>query len=148
MKSTLWLAGLFLPFAAFAADCPKNQPKDGSALIQLEQNWAEALARHDVDAIGCILAEEFQDVDPEGQLHDRTETLAAVPHHKPGSNHLSELHPHVYGDFGYIRGLATLVDAQGTTIARVRFTDIYVYREGRWLAVAGQESLLPRETTK
>jgi hypothetical protein len=27
--------------------------------------------------------------------------------------------------------------------AKVRFTDVYVYREGRWLAVAGQETLLP-----
>ncbi|MGH9545698.1 MAG: hypothetical protein ACRD23_10825 [Terriglobales bacterium] len=47
------------------------------------------------------------------------------------------------GDSGYIRGLATLVDGQGKTVARVRFTDIYVYRGQRWLAVAGQESLLP-----
>jgi hypothetical protein len=49
----------------------------------------------------------------------------------------------VFGDSGYIRGLATLVDAQGKTVARVRFTDIYVYRGTRWLAVAGQETLLP-----
>ena len=54
----------------------------------------------------------------------------------------SSLDPHVFGDFGYIRGLATLVDGQGKTKARVRFTDIYVYRDQRWLAVAGQESLL------
>jgi hypothetical protein len=26
---------------------------------------------------------------------------------------------------------------------KVRFTDIYVYREGRWQCVAGQESLVP-----
>lgn len=144
MKLALWLALLSVPAAAFAADCPKNQPKDGSALVQLEQNWAEALSHHDTDAVGCILADEFQDVDPDGQLHDRAETLAAVPHRKPGVNRLSELQPQVYGDVGYIRGLATLVDADGNVKARVRFTDIYVYREGRWLAVAGQESLLPQ----
>ena len=143
MKSALWLALLFLPVSSFAAGCPANQPKDGSALIQLEQNWAEALSRHDADAVGCILADEFQDVDPEGQLHNRAETLGAIPKRKPGTNQLSELTPHVYGDFGYIRGLATLVDANGNTKARVRFTDVYVYRDGRWLAVAGQESLLP-----
>jgi hypothetical protein len=143
VRPTLWLALLFLPVASFAAGCPTNQPKDGSALVQLEQNWAEALARHDADAVGCILADEFQDVDPEGQLHNRAETLAAIPHRKPGTNQLSELTPQVYGDFGYIRGLATLVDAGGNTRARVRFTDVYIYRDGRWLAVAGQESLLP-----
>jgi ketosteroid isomerase-like protein len=127
----------------FAANCPSNQAKDGNALIQLEQSWAHALEARDADAVGCILADEFQDADPSGQLHDRAETLAQIPHRRPGKNILSELTPHVFGDSGYIRGLATLVDAQGKTVARVRFTDIYVYRDQRWLAVAGQETLLP-----
>jgi Domain of unknown function (DUF4440) len=127
----------------FAAPCPAHQPKDGNALIQIEQSWAQALEVRDANAVGCILAEEFQDVDPNGQLHDRAETLGQIPHRRPGKNILSELTPHVFGDSGYIRGLATLVDGQGKTVARVRFTDIYVYRGTRWLAVAGQETLLP-----
>jgi len=32
---------------------------------------------------------------------------------------------------GIIRGLATAVDAKGYSPG-VRFTDIYVYRDGRW----------------
>src|SRR6266849_10465542 len=127
----------------FAGDCPAAHTKDGSALIQLEQTWAKALEMHDADAVGCILAEEFQDADPSGKLHDRAETLAQIPHRRPGKNILSELDPHGFGDSGYIRGLATLVDAQGNTAARVRFTDIYVYRDHRWQAVAGQVTLLP-----
>jgi hypothetical protein len=50
---------------------------------------------------------------------------------------------HVHGDFGYIRGLATARDLQGLIKMKVRFTDIYVYREGRWQCVAGHESLVP-----
>ena len=125
-----------------AANCPSAQLKDGNALVQLEKAWASALEVHDADAVGCMLADEFQDADPNGKLHGRAETLAQIPHRRPGKNLLSELDPHVFGDFGYIRGLATLVDAQGKTLAEVRFTDIYVYRGQRWLAVAGQESLL------
>ena len=120
-----------------AASCPTHQAKDGNALIKIEQAWAQALEVRDADAVGCILADEFQDADPSGQLHDRAETLAQIPHRRPGKNILSELTPHVFGDSGYIRGLATLVDAQGGTMARVRFTDIYVYRNGagsRWPA--------------
>ena len=143
MKILLCLALLGLAaLPAFAATCPQ-QPRDADALVQLEQTWAKALEAHDADAVGCILAEEFQDADPTGKLHDRAETLAQVPHRRPGKNILSELDPHLIGESGYIRGLATLVDAQGNTIARVRFTDIYVYRDHRWLAVAGQETLLP-----
>jgi ketosteroid isomerase-like protein len=55
---------------------------------------------------------------------------------------LSELHAHVNGDSGYIRGLATAVDAQGKVAFRVRFTDVYVYRDGRWQCVAGHESMV------
>ncbi len=130
----------------FGTNCPTHQAKDGNALIQIEQSWAQALEVRDADTVGCILAEEFQDADPSGQLHDRAETLAHIPHRRPGKNVLSELTPHVFGDSGYIRGLATLVDGQGKTVARVRFTDIYVYRDQRWLAVAGQETLLPEAT--
>jgi hypothetical protein len=132
---------------ARAASCPSPQSQDGNALIQIEQSWAKALEVRDADAVGCILADEFEDADPSGKLYTRAETLAQIPHRRPGQNILSELNPHVFGDTGYIRGLATLVDTQGKTVARVRFTDIYVYRDQRWLAVAGQETLLP-ETAK
>ena len=55
---------------------------------------------------------------------------------------LSDLHSHVQGDFGYIRGMAAAIDAQGKTVAKVRFTDVYAYRDGRWQCVAGHESLI------
>ena len=144
MKSLLWLVVVALSLLPLhAANCPAPQPKNGDALIHLEQTWASALELHDVEAVGCILAEEFQDADPGGKLINRSDTLAQIPHRRPGKNILSELEPHIFGDFGYIRGLATLVDGQGKTLARVRFTDIYVYRNQRWQAVAGQESLIP-----
>src|SRR5258708_25791070 len=71
-----------------AASCPAPQPKDASALVHLEQNWAQALEGHDADAVGCILAEEFQDADPNGKLHGRAATLAQIPHRRPGKNML------------------------------------------------------------
>jgi hypothetical protein len=132
---------IFAPIACWAS-CPSGQAKDEAALVQIEQTWAKALEQHDAAAVGCILANEFEDADPNGALHNRAETMANVPHRRPGSNKLSELHPHVYGDFGYVRGLNTVVDPSGKVLARVRFTDIFVYRDGRWVAVAGQESLL------
>jgi len=144
VKYAIWLA-IFAGVTACnctATTCPGGQAKDGSALVQQEQHWAKALEQHDSEALGCILADEFQDFDPGGIVYDRADTLAGVPHRRPGSNQLSELQPHAYGDIGYIRGLATLVDAEGKVRARVRFTDIYLYREGRWQAVAGQESLV------
>jgi hypothetical protein len=139
------LAVLLLGGAAYATDCPVGQAKDGSVLIQMERSWARALEQRDAATLGCILADEFQDVGAGGKLTDRATTLAKAGTPSPGlapHHELSELQPQVQGEFGYIRGMATAVDAQGKVLARVRFTDVYVYRNGRWQCVAGQETMI------
>ena len=128
---------------ALAAGCPTGQAKDEGALFQAEQRWAKALEEKDPAALACILGAEFQDAGPDGQLTDRATTLAKAGDHKAPQHQLTGMQARVYGDFGYIRGLATAVDEQGKVLVQVRFTDIYVYREGRWQAVAGHESILP-----
>jgi ketosteroid isomerase-like protein len=139
---TLLAILLALASSAFAADCPRNQPKTKAALIELEQNWAAALSHKDVDSVACMVADEFEDADVDGSLHTRSQTLEHIPNRKPGVNHLSEIRAHVEGNSGFTRGLATLVDASGKVIARVRFTDVFTYRDGRWQALAGHETLL------
>ncbi|MGA3088679.1 MAG: nuclear transport factor 2 family protein [Terriglobales bacterium] len=139
---TLLVWPLALATSAFAADCPKNQPKTEAALIEVEQSWAAALSRKDAEAVACLVADEFEDADVDGSLLSRGQMLEHIPNRKPGVNHLSEMRAHVEGDSGFTRGLATLVDSSGKVVARVRFTDVFTYREGRWQALAGQESLV------
>src|SRR5215467_15823357 len=112
------MLAVMLAASGWAAECPKHA-KDASSLSQIEQTWAKALTDHHTEAVVCIMAPEYQDADTEGQLHDRATMLARVPQRKPGANVLSELDPHVYGDVGYIRGLATLVDPTGKVVAKV-----------------------------
>jgi ketosteroid isomerase-like protein len=127
-----------------AAPCPSGQLKTPDTLAQIERTWATALEQRDTAALACILGEEFQDTDPEGAISDHAATLTKAANHRPVHHELQDLNAHVYGDFGYIRGLATAADAQGKIVARVRFTDIYVYRDQRWQAVAAHESMLPQ----
>jgi hypothetical protein len=140
VKYLFWI--LLLSSVGYAAPCPAAQAKDGSALVAAEQNWARSLEHQDVLTLGCILADEFEDAGPDGKLTDRATTLAKAAQPRAVHHELSDLHPHVQGEFGYIRGQAAAVDAQGKTVARVRFTDVYVYRDGRWQCVAGHESML------
>jgi ketosteroid isomerase-like protein len=142
VKTLILLATVVFAASAFAADCPKSQPKTEAALMQAEQNWAAALNRKDADAVACLLAEEFEDADIDGSLHTRAQTLEHIPNKKPDTNQLSEMRAHVDGSLGFTRGLATLLDPSGKVVARVRFTDVFTYRDGRWQALAGQESLL------
>ena len=137
---------LMLTLSAVGADCPKDQPKTEAFLIQIEQNWADALSHKDAASVACMVAEEFEDADVDGSLHNRSQMLDHIPQRKPGANHLSELRAHIEGNMGFTRGLATLVDSSGNVVARVRFTDVFTYRDGRWQALVGQESLLGNAT--
>jgi len=127
---------------ALAAECPKDEPKRESALLAVEHHWADALTHKDADAISCLLANEFEDADVDGSLHTRAEALARVPQRKPHTNRLTEMRAHIDGNSGFVRGLNEILDPDGKVVARVRFTDIFTYRDGRWQALAGQETLL------
>jgi hypothetical protein len=142
VKIPIVLVVFLLSLPALAADCPKNQPKTEAALLELEQNWAQALGRHDADTIACMVADEFEDADVDGSLHTRSQMLKHIPQRKPGSNHLTALRAQIEGNFGFVRGLNEVLDLSGKIVARVRFTDIFTYRDGRWQALAGQETLL------
>jgi ketosteroid isomerase-like protein len=127
---------------AWSASCANGQAKDEATLLQLEQTWAKALEEHDANTVSCLTADEFQDAGTDGAVHDRAAVLARVPKRGPNSNHLDDMHAHLYGDVAYVRGVNQVSDPSGKLVARVRFTDIFVYREGRWQAVAGQETLM------
>lgn len=142
MKILILLIALLLSLPAGAAECPKNQPRTEAALLELEQNWAQALGRHEADTVACIVADEFEDADVDGSLHTRSQMLAHIPQRKPGSNHLTEMRAYVEGNFGFVRGLNEVLDPGGKAKARVRFTDIFTYRDGRWQALAGHETLV------
>jgi ketosteroid isomerase-like protein len=139
---TLVLLVAVLSGPVFASDCPKNQPKTEAALLELEHHWADALTHKDADAVSCILADEFEDADVDGSLHSRAEALAHIPQRKPWTNRLTEMRTYVDGNSGFARGLNEILDADGKVVARVRFTDIFTYRDSRWQALAGQETLV------
>ena len=138
------LLSLLLCSLARGAVCPDGQPKNEAALLQVEHEWLRAAEHHDTAALGCILADEFEEADFAGALIDRRTMLASAS--KPSSGHyeLADLHAHVYGDFAYVRGKGMSND-NGVLTAKTRFTDIFVYREGRWQCVAGHESHFPEE---
>jgi hypothetical protein len=126
----------------WGAACPPGQSREEKALLEQEEKWAKALDQNDVQAVGCLLAEEFQDADVNGAVHNRAEMLARAAQPRKGMNRLESMHAHIYDQAGYVRGLNRVVDSSGKVLATVRFTDVFVYRDGRWQAVAGQETMV------
>jgi ketosteroid isomerase-like protein len=136
---------LLLCSMAHATTCPKGQPRDQAALVQIEHEWLRAAEQHDMAALGCILADEFEEADSTGELIDRAAMLASAAKPSNGHTELSDLHAHVYGNFAYVRGLGVTKGDNGKPPAKNRFTDIFVYRDGRWQCVAGHESRFPEK---
>jgi hypothetical protein len=141
MKQVFWL--LLLCPLAYASPCPTGQTKDEGALVQVEETWAQSLEKQDVAALACILADEFEEAGPAGLLSDRARVLARAAQPSDVHYELAELHAHLYGDFGYIRGVAVGAKDHGRLKVKTLFTDVFVYREGRWQCVAGHDSFLP-----
>jgi hypothetical protein len=142
MKTALILSFLGCAIPLFAANCPRGQARDEKTLVQLEEKWAKALDQHDSQVISCLLADEFQDADVNGAVHDLSEMLARVAQPRRGMNRLEDMRAHIYGHAGFVRGINRVSDSTGKVVATVRFTDIFVYRDTRWQAVAGQETLV------
>ena len=140
MKIVFFL--LLLCSSAYCATCPTGQATDEAALVQIEHTWVQAAEKHDSAVLGCLLAKEFEEADFDGSLINRSTML--VNSMKPGNGHsdLVDLHVHVYGGVAYVRGIGVNSN-NGRPAGKTRFTDIFVYRDGRWQCVAGHESRFP-----
>ena len=141
MKIVLFL--LLLGSPAYGANCPTGQLKGEATLVEIEHTWLRAVEQQDAAALACILADEFEEADFEGALISRSTMLARAAKPRKGHDELEDLHAHVYGDVAYVRGIGVHVE-NGRPAGKSRFTDIFVYRDGRWQCVAGHESHFPK----
>lgn len=132
-----------------SAQCDKaKQERSEKALLEMENRWVTALDRRDPKAVDCLLAEEFLDSDTTGQLRTRQQVLDAVPNRKTYAQQLVDLRPALYGDIGIVRGVNRITDKDGKEVARVRFTDVFRYRDGQWRAISGHETMVQAPETK
>jgi len=50
----------------------------------------------------------------------------------------------IYGDTAVVNGVVIASDESGNEVERSVFTDVFVYRDGRWQAVNAQENRVER----
>ncbi|HVI99166.1 MAG TPA: nuclear transport factor 2 family protein [Sphingomonas sp.] len=134
------MLGLLLGLAA-TTQCP-HDPATTAGLRAAEADWVAAIETHDVARLGCRLAVEFTDADWRGRRVPRAAVLARLPTRDHGRLALSDLEVAIHGAVGTVRGVNTQTAADGTLAGRVRFTDLFVHRDGRWQAIAAQETVI------
>lgn len=133
-------AGPKLPkqFSASSSPSPKQAP-DNAGVIAQEKRWVAALHDRNRAALESILADDFVDISWSGAVRRKADMLAALNTDRTYSNQISELKAVVYGGTAIARGVNTISSAN-RQVTKLRFTDVFVYRRGAWIAVSAQET--------
>jgi hypothetical protein len=148
--AALFLAVLIgvIPRAALAQGAEKGE----SRLMQVEQQWLAALRKHDNAALDCILARDWIDNSSSGRVLTRADVLGRPPGAVPSSKrkvtqHFDGTRVRIYGDVGVVTGrvVTQITDLPNgeTQMRQTLFTDVLLWREGRWQAVSSQETVIP-----
>lgn len=144
------LAAVFLSSAQTngpATSGQTTQPQAEQTLQNLEREWGNAVAHHDVETINRIQAEEFEFTDPAGQIWTKARALESIRNGQlqVDSFEMSEFKIRIYGDTAVVNfrvvwnGTFGEADISGPQ----RMTDIFVRRDGNWQCVASQATRIP-----
>jgi ketosteroid isomerase-like protein len=122
----------------------KNTASVEDAIRALESRRAEALLKADTKALADMVADDFIEISRLGQLRTKADNIRDIASGdlKLISVKYEDLKVRVYGEVAILIGIADNTGtARGTPFAgKIRYTRIFVRREGRWQAVMMQQT--------
>ena len=137
-----------LGVAASAAQRPLA-PSDQEVLVDLERRWNAAFYQKDAAFIETILADDFVATYDDGSRGDKAKelSLAAAFDRRVESAVPDDFTVKVYGDTGIVWfSLRVVGIRQGQRAeTNLRYTDVWVVRDGRWLCVSSQSTQVRAE---
>jgi ketosteroid isomerase-like protein len=108
-------------------------------LLKLEEAFAEAIVKNDLDNLGRLVADDWIIIDPNGEIVDRTRFFeviksGALTHDMMESE---DFRVRIYGDSAVVTGVTrTKGKFMGQEFStQERATDFFVKRDGRWQCV-------------
>ena len=140
------LGCVLAPFLVFAMTTLAQPTDDKNVLLQMEQNWNNALESKDASWFEQNLADDLTDTSSgNGAMHTKAEDIAALKKDKTiyESLELSYLQVRIEGNAGIVTGVNHLRgrDEKGEAFdVKLSFTDTYIKRNGRWLVWASQHT--------
>ena len=138
----LLLALSFLPFAQYILKAQGDETK----IIALENLWNQMQIAHDADAMGKMLDADVVFTDYDGTVMSKPQFLASI---RANSIQLTvevseDMKLHRHGDTVIVIGATREKGTEkGKPFSHVgRFTDTWIKKDGQWLCIASQLSLL------
>src|SRR6516162_2301362 len=118
-----------------AADEKRTSNRDRDALIALENDWLKN--EHNAAELEHILAFDFLHPVVTSDVLNKAQHIKFSSTHLPApdvTKHFEALQVRFYGDVGVVNGLVVTTNKDGNTAGKTVFTDVFVYRDGRWQA--------------
>jgi ketosteroid isomerase-like protein len=109
-------------------------------LQDIERTWLNAEKNHDAAAFEKLVADDWIAITPDGKTQTKAERAAEIKGSDLESATLGEMKVRVFGDAAVVTGTddeITMKDGKKSTDHYV-WTDVFVKRNGKWLAVASQ----------
>jgi ketosteroid isomerase-like protein len=133
---TLWLASSLLPIRAQAPDSAEV-----ALLKKLEDQRIQAGVRKDTDTIAAATADDYVQIDLEGNAFGKAEAMRRIRSSRIQlkSNTIDDLNIRIYGNTAVVTGRSTAKGTiDGNDFPRVRYSRVYVKRDGQWKVVLFQ----------
>jgi hypothetical protein len=121
---------------------------DAAKLVALERMWNQAQVIRDSAAVASMIGDKFVNTEWDGEVTDRGRFLAdfADPKFQPSIMNIDDVKVEMYGATAVVVGN---YHTKGTYGGKPyehfgRFTDTWVFQDGKWLCVASHTSLLKK----
>jgi ketosteroid isomerase-like protein len=136
---------------AVMSQATAQKSKDDSQetkLLIMEHLWNEAQVNRDARVLDAMIGSQFINTEYDGEVSDKAKFLADIkdPQFKPTSLTIQDVKVNMYADAAVVVGIYhTKGVYQGKPYEHFgRFTDTWIYTEGRWQCVASHTSLLKK----
>lgn len=127
-----------------------GQSKEGSdvatarTLEDVEQTWLDAEKNHDPAAFEKLVADDWLAITPDGKKQTKAQRSANIKNSHMGSASLGPMDVRVFGDTAVVTGTVEESTKQNGRESKRHYawTDVFIKRGGKWLAVASQTALV------
>jgi ketosteroid isomerase-like protein len=134
--------------AAVPIQAQQSKADSDAAISQtlqaIERNWLNAEKNHDAAAFERLVADDWIAITPDGKSQTKTERAAEIKTANTTSATLGDMKVRVFGDTAVVTGTddeTTVQDGKKSSDHYV-WTDVFVKRNGKWVAVASQTALI------
>ena len=132
-----------------SAQSPRTESSpEGAKIVALERMWNQAQLVRDAAAIAGMIGDNFINTEYDGEVSDRGKFLAdfADPQFRPSIMSIDDVKVAIYTTTAIVTGTYHTKGTYGSKPYEHfgRFTDTWLFQDGRWICVASHTSLLKK----